>query len=233
MYKTILFDLDGTLLPMDMDAFIQEYFKRLAIKVSPHGYDAKKMPTAIWSGVKAMIKNNGNCTNEEAFWEDFCNTFGKEAINDKPIFEDFYKNEFQQLKEICGFNPKSAEIVAKIKERGIPMILATNPIFPEIATRGRIGWAGLNADDFEFFTSYETSYHCKPNPEYFRDVLTRANLEPTDCLMVGNDAEEDACALALGIDVFLITDCLINKHNRDLSTIPHGTFDDLEKFLFA
>ncbi len=41
MLKTILFDLDGTLLPMDQDEFIRDYFQRLAQKVSPLGYEPK------------------------------------------------------------------------------------------------------------------------------------------------------------------------------------------------
>ena len=39
MIKTVLFDLDGTLLPMDQDNFVKAYFKNLAIKLAPHGYD--------------------------------------------------------------------------------------------------------------------------------------------------------------------------------------------------
>ena len=34
---TVLFDLDGTLLPMDQDAFIKDYFGRLARHLAPHG----------------------------------------------------------------------------------------------------------------------------------------------------------------------------------------------------
>ncbi len=36
---TVLFDLDGTLLPMDQDLFIKAYFKGLAARLAPHGYD--------------------------------------------------------------------------------------------------------------------------------------------------------------------------------------------------
>ena len=36
---TILFDLDGTLLPMDNDAFTRGYFKLLAARLAPLGYE--------------------------------------------------------------------------------------------------------------------------------------------------------------------------------------------------
>ena len=56
---TVLFDLDGTLLPMNQDTFIKAYFGGLAKKMSPHGYEPEKLISAIWSGTKAMIKNTG------------------------------------------------------------------------------------------------------------------------------------------------------------------------------
>ena len=36
--KTILFDLDGTLLPMDQDAFVKYYMGLFAQKMAPHGF---------------------------------------------------------------------------------------------------------------------------------------------------------------------------------------------------
>ena len=49
--------------------------------------------------------------------------------------------------------------------------------------------------------------------------------------MVGNDVEEDMIARELGMQVFLLTDCLLNKHGRDISQYPNGDFDTLAQFL--
>ena len=111
------------------------------------------------------------------------------------------------------------------------MALATNPIFPARATQWRIQWAGLKPEDFEWYTAYENSSHSKPNPAYYRDVLARLNVKPEECLMVGNDVGEDMIAEQLGMKVFLLTDCIINKTNADISAYPHGNFDDLKSFL--
>ena len=51
--------------------------------------------------------------------------------------------------------------------------------------------------------------------------------------MVGNDAHEDMIAETLGMKVFLLTDCLINKQGRDITTWPHGDFDALMEHLRA
>ena len=118
-----------------------------------------------------------------------------------------------------------------MKEQGLRVALATNPIFPARATQWRIQWAGIQPDDFEFYTTYEDSYFCKPNLQYYRDVIARLNVLPEECLMVGNDVAEDMIAELLGMNVFLLTDCLINKQNQDISKYPHGDFSALRTYV--
>lgn len=231
MIKNILFDLDGTLLPMDQDKFANGYFSRLVKKLAPLGYDPQKTVDGIWAGTAAMVKNNGGITNEEAFWIKFEEFFGKEALRDKPVFDEFYRNEFNDVKSDCGFNPAAAETVKELKEKGFKLILATNPIFPAVATESRIKWAGLDKADFELYTTYENSHYCKPNPAYYGEILEKLSLEPAECLMVGNDASEDGAAQELGIKVFLLTDCLINKKGIDINAYPHGSFKELSEYI--
>ena len=225
--KAVLFDLDGTLLPMDMDVFTSGYFKILAKKLKPYGYDAEQMVKAIWHGTAAMVKNDGSCINEEAFWRDFAAIYGEERLADKPLFEEFYAVEFQQARQFCGFDARANEAVQLLLQAGCRVALATNPLFPEPATLSRIGWAGLDPKDFELITTYENINYCKPNLSYYREVLRRMDLAPEDCLMVGNDVGEDMVAAQLGMQVFLLTDHMINKAGTDISVYPHGGFDEL------
>lgn len=51
--------------------------------------------------------------------------------------------------------------------------------------------------------------------------------------MVGNDVSEDMVAKRVGMQVFLLTDCLINKENRDISLYPNGSFEELVRLLTA
>ena len=44
---------------------------------------------------------------------------------------------------------------------------------------------------------------------------------------------EDMIAKQLGMKVFLLTDCLINKHDEDISVYPNGGFEDLSRFFDA
>lgn len=229
--KTVLFDLDGTLLPMDQEVFIKAYFKGLSAYLAPYGYEPKALINAVWAGTAAMIGNKGDKTNEEIFWETFAGIYGEKAREDEPKFEGFYKNEFDKVKEVCGFRADSARLVRKLKAKGIGVVLATNPIFPAIATQSRIRWAGLEPQDFDFYTTYENVCHSKPNPEYYMDIVKRLDLEPQECLMVGNDVGDDMVARSLGMQVFLLTDDLINKTDEDISVYPNGGFDALMEFI--
>ena len=49
--------------------------------------------------------------------------------------------------------------------------------------------------------------------------------------MVGNDVKEDMVAKELGMDVFLITDYIINVENRDINEFPHGSWEDFKVFI--
>ena len=145
--KMVLFDLDGTLLPMDNDEFTKGYFKLLAVKLAPYGYESKQFVDAIWAGTAAMVKNDGSRSNEEAFWQEFAEIYGEKVYVDKHIFDEFYEQEFQNAKALCGFNPKAAETVKRMKDLGLRTALATNPIFPAVATESRIRWAGLEPEE--------------------------------------------------------------------------------------
>lgn len=227
MITTILFDLDGTLLPMDQEVFVKDYLGRLAKKMAPHGYDPQLLVQAVWKGTGAMVKNDGRQSNEAVFWQVFTGIFGQEALKDLPLFEEFYETEFQEARRSCGFNPAAAETVRALRAMGYTTVLATNPLFPPVATQSRVRWAGLEPEDFAFITTYDNSSFCKPNPDYYREILGKLKLKSEECLMVGNDVGEDMIAEALGMQVFLLTDCLINRDGSDISRYPHGSFPEL------
>ncbi|MBR4776451.1 MAG: HAD family hydrolase [Lachnospiraceae bacterium] len=233
MIKAILFDLDGTLLPMDQEVFVKAYFKELCKKAAPFGYDPDKLINGIWAGTGAMVKNQGTKTNEKMFWDTFAGIFGEKAYADKAVFDEFYANEFDKAKEVCGFNPAAGKLVKRLKKSGIKLVLASNPIFPIVAQKKRMQWAGVDPDDFEYITAYENSLYSKPNVMYYTELLKVLGYEAKDCMMVGNDVTEDMCASEAGIKTFLLTDCMINTANKDISVFDRGSFPELEDLLFG
>lgn len=210
MIKAIFFDLDGTLLPMDENAFVKYYFSLLCKKAAPFGYSAEEFVKVIWAGTKQMVLNDGSKTNEEIFWDYFAEYYGKEKLKDKAVFDDFYRNEFLGSKAACGENPLAQDIVAFAREHFERVVLATNPVFPREGTINRMGFVGLKEEDFDFITTYETARHSKPNPAYFKDLLERFGLKGEEVLLFGNNESEDGeAAYANGIKCYMVGDFVI------------------------
>ena len=231
MIKFILFDLDGTLLPMDQAEFTKAYFGLLAKRLAPIGYEPKALIDAIWSGTAAMVKNRGEKKNEAVFWDRFAEIYGEEVREHLPYFDSFYIEDFDKVKASCGYTPAAREAIDTAKQLGFRVALATNPIFPSIATEKRIAWAGLSPADFELYTTYENSSYSKPNLDYYKDILAKLGAKAEECLMVGNDVSEDMIAEKLGMRVFLLTDNLINKNGEDISKYEHGSYPELIAFI--
>ena len=47
---TVLFDLDGTLIPFDQKEFIESYLYHISNKFVPMGYDKNTLIKALWDG---------------------------------------------------------------------------------------------------------------------------------------------------------------------------------------
>ena len=224
MLKAILFDLDGTLLPMDEQVFVKGYFTYLYKKVAPYGYqDFALLTDTIWKGVYNMYKNDGSKTNEERFWEIFVQVYGEKSLKDIPLFDSFYANEFKQAKAFTNENPYAKEIVTFAKENVGKVILSTNPIFPKVGQATRLSFLSLKEEDFDYVSNYSNSYYCKPNPLYFKTILEQFNLKPNEVILFGNNTLEDGdCASSLGIKTYLVKGFII------YSPKAKGTYQEIE-----
>ena len=229
--KAILFDLDGTLLPMDQNLFIKTYMGSLVKYLAGLGHNPEDVGKAIWFCIRKMMMNDGSVSNESVFWRTYTEIYGERALEDEKLIEDFYEREFDKVSAVTSCNPMAREAVVLAKSRGFRTILATNPVFPAIATNKRICWAGLSPTAFELVTSYENSSYSKPDVEYYREILQKASLSAEECLMVGNDTTDDMIAESLGMKVFLLTDCLINEKGLEISRYPHGGSPELRSYI--
>lgn len=233
MVRNILFDLDGTLLVMkDQELFVKLYLEALCRRFCPVlGVSPKELSHAIWASTEKMFLNDGSSLNREVFWRSFAEIMGKDILERESEFDDFYANEFVYAKQATGVNPYALKAVQTLKEKGYRLILATNPVFPTVATVNRLSWAGIPKDMFELITVYDNSSFCKPNPDYYREIMSKLSILPRDYLMVGNDVDEDMITDNIGMETYLVTDCLENKNNKDYSHFRQGSMEDF--YIFA
>lgn len=229
--NTILFDLDGTLLPLYQDAFIKSYFSRLAAKILPLGFEKDAFVKAIMAGMDAMIYNDGTRTNAEAFWDIFEKLLDVKQENIMDMFLDFYTNEFDEVQEILTERVSQRELIDNLKSRGYTLVLATNPMFPIEAVATRLGWIDLLPEDFALVTTFDNCRYCKPSVEYFQDILSRLGKKPEECIMIGNNTLEDMICEKIGITAGLVTGNLENKNNYDINQFTNGTIEEVLKAL--
>lgn len=229
-YKAVFFDLDGTLLPVDMDGFLKAYFVALGKFAAAHGYDPEAFSTALNKGVRAMITEEGG-RNDERFWRTFTSLMNEDRAVLEELMQDFYENAFDELGSLITPVPESAKVVQTLCEKGYRLYLTTMPLFPRIAVEKRVQWAGCDPDDFERITTYDNSTSTKPHLEYYQENIDAIGLAPEDVLMVGNNTREDLAAMQLGLDGYLVTDWLLDPDGYDIDQVKHGSMADFLRFV--
>ena len=231
MKKLIMCDLDCTLLPIKQSEFDKLFYQDVSKIFSLHGYDSEKMLDHVKKGFYAMYFNNGEKTNEEAFFDASLSDSGITKEEMLRAFDEYYETHYENIRETSWFNPYAEEIVNLIEEHADKKVLATQAMFPLYAVDKRMHWTGISADRFDFVTTYDSSSFCKPNVGYYEEILDKFNVSAKDALMIGNDVKEDILPCkSLGVDTFLVTDQIIT-HNLDYSDLKRGTYSDLIKFL--
>ncbi len=199
--KALLLDLDGTLLLSDEKEFYARYFKLL-------GNYMKELvePTTLIKTVERAIDsitiNGGGKNNYERFFDELEKNFGDLAKRLEERFVEFYEGPFDLLREITSPNH---ELIDKMRKFDGLLVLATNPLFPEVAIRKRAEWAGIGWDEFSLATVMENSHYLKPQREYFLEIADKIGVKPEDCRMVGNDPVLDGASEKVGMKFTLLS----------------------------
>lgn len=231
MYKTLLFDLDGTLLSMNMQEFVKRYLHNVTA-CFVHLFKPEDFVNHLLQSTQAMLVNRDpKKTNEEVFMENFLPRIGlsrQEIIN---MFTEYYNSDFTCLQRYTKTEPLAKNIVEQAIAQNIEVVIATNPVFPEVAIQRRLQWAGIDHLPFRLVTTYEKMHFCKPHLEYYSEILTIVNRLPGDCLMIGNDVREDLAAKGVGIDTFLLKNDLVNDEGIVYEPDYEGYLDDLFRFI--
>lgn len=230
MKDTILFDLDGTLLAMDTGVFTKEYFKELSVKLKDF-FTPEEVARYLWKATERMVMSqNDQKTNEEVFYQSFYGNMEHERAELDPVLDEFYQEDFDKIKRVSEKDENMIQAVEELKAKGYQLVVATNPLFPRMAVLDRIRWAGLNKDDFKYITSFEKMHFCKPNLNFYRELLIDINRAPVNCIMVGNDVDEDMVAKEIGIQTYLVDEFLIGDKEGSENIDHSGSYKDFYNF---
>ncbi len=229
MRKSVFFDLDGTLLPLDMDAFTHCYMKAIKQNGFYERISEHKGEEIFGRALIGMITNDGRALNRDVFFDVIAAE--SDADRDELVahMDGFYKGEFLQLQAATRADEHVKRTIEVLKDKGYRLILATNPLFPSVATDTRLRWAGLEPEDFEYITYYDNSRWCKPSAGYFNEILDHTGLKAQECYIVGNDVRDDLSAVSLGFEAFLVLDHVIGDIEKG-PPCQKGSYSDLLRF---
>ncbi len=203
LMRAVLFDLDGTLLDIDIDAFLHVYFGALGpVLAEVTGMTPKSSIDAVIDSTGAMMRPHPGLTNRETFDARFSQLTGVDLGSNGTVIADFYRDVFPSLGAGLGPMPGARQAVQAASDAGMVLAVATNPIFPAAAVSERIRWAGLDDVPFALVTTYETMHACKPERAYFEEAAGMLGVQPSECLMVGDDVTLDMGATSAGMITF-------------------------------
>lgn len=206
--STLLFDLDNTLLYMNENDFVISYASNAAVYFKDIFPNPKDFVYHLLEGTKYMISTNGKETNIQKFFQYFgpkCSGVSEEELYSRFLY--FYENDFDKVQTIVKTDSNVPKIFEKALEKGYEIVIATDPVFPEIATLKRIKWAGLEKfiGKIKLITHGEQFSTTKMNVDYYQQLIDIIDKQPRECLMVGNDIIKDGLASTIGMKYYQIT----------------------------
>ncbi len=222
----LLFDMDGTLIENSMDTFLPPYFRALSKKVAAY-VTPEKLIAQLQISTRVMMANTDPArSNAQVFADDFFPQIGVPRETLMPLFDDFYLNEYGALRAFIQPLEISRQIVARAFELKHTVVIATAPLFPRNALTQRLAWGNLADFPYALITDYQTMHASKPNPAYYHEIAAQLGVAPSECVMIGNDAQMDIVpAKRAGMQTFWITDV----RNAATDTVPadwRGTLAD-------
>ncbi|HUU79152.1 MAG TPA: HAD family hydrolase [candidate division Zixibacteria bacterium] len=239
--NTLLFDMDSTLISIDEQGFSKKYFHLLH---KTHFYELDFM-----FFVDAMVDITRYVMTTKLPKELTVDTFVKEMSKHfeispeeiKSNLLDFYHNEYSQLKSYIRPVRGVKKLIKNCFAKGYDVVVATTPIFPEVAIMKRLKWGGLHNFDYKLVTHAENMYYSKPQEEYYTEVLSKINKEINECLMIGNEFMADIIGpTKLGMKTFysplpsINDELFVSPELKRFSKIRpsyQGTMSDLAKLI--
>ena len=215
--KTVyLIDLDGTILKANPFFVFANIFYILKNFFPVLGFKTFRIVTAA---MKALLENNGPSTNFDLLTRTLTEQSRKDLSR---ALWNFYRRDFPKLGSMCSPITEAATKLRELKAKGHALYLTTNPIWPEECVHLRLKWAGLEPGFFNGITHSQNWHSCKPNVRYYREILERWQLDPKNCVLIGDNVRKEGPAAELGIKVLILNPQDAGSFWRNLSGNQKG-----------
>jgi FMN phosphatase YigB (HAD superfamily) len=228
-FTTLLLDLDGTLLDVEMRDFLDAFFPLAAARFGGPG-ETPRIAGAMVAAARAMFASEGGPTLDRVFLEAFAPAVGRGTEAVRGQLEAFYREEFERLRRLVRPIPAAWGLIERALGLGCELVLATNPVFFLGAIRARARWAGLGEVPFTLVTGAELMRWSKPHPGYYRQILSLTGRRAEACLMAGDDPRMDMAAKQAGIATWLVEHGGATAREAPLAD-RRGTLDELAGWL--
>ena len=240
MYKNYMFDLYGTLADIHTDEGDPKLWAKTAAFYSDHGadYTAEELQKNYCSFVDEE-KNVIHSAHPEYKYIDikiekvFKRLYTSKGVSasDETVLETalFFR---RASREYIRLYDGIAELLDDIKAGGGSVYLLTNA--QRAFTWDELGILGIR-DKFDGIVISSDEECCKPDPHFYKALLNRYSLEPSETIMVGNDPTADIKGgLNVGLDTLYIHTNIspeINPNSGATYFIPDGNTLEMREYL--
>lgn len=225
--EAVFFDLDGTLIDIDIELFVAGYLNRLTEQMGAWA-DPARATRVLHQAVAAMFANRDpGRTLEAILHQVLLAELSMSSLDYRESLARFCRDGLDSLRPLVKGHPLSSRLLKVSRDRGWKIALATNPIFPRAVVDARLSWGDLASDEFHHVCSYETEHFCKPDPLFFEELLDRMQVPAEACLMIGNDVLHDLSASRVGIRTCLLTPWCIKRPGASFRPDWQGRHEEL------
>lgn len=230
-YQAVLFDLDGTLLQVQMHDFIPKYISAFHTRCQDL-VDHRQLQDAMRAGIHLLLEiEDGARTNQQRFFAFVAAQLDLDPDLLGQRYAEFLGGDYEFLASAIEPLPLANTLINICRRAAVPVVLATNPVFPRQLIEARCRWGGIDITAFDLVTSLENTRYCKPQLGYFYDLAAQLDLAPQNCLMVGNDTSHDLAAGETGMTTWLVDTWMMVRKGPNFTPHFRGNHEQLHDFL--
>jgi FMN phosphatase YigB (HAD superfamily) len=190
LIRGLMFDLDNTLLSIDVDEFVERYTRAAAARLVPEDPE-RGWAVVTGASYRMLTDRAARESNRDRLLASLSAELGVDPLVLWPRLESVASEVLPALRTLATPIAGARETVLEARRRGLRIALATNPIYPRAVIVERMRWAGLSADDVDFVACLESCASTKPHAAYFTELAAALGLAVDECLMIGDDPDQD------------------------------------------